>query len=156
MHSFYVDKSLNKLDMKGFLKIFFACFLALIIFCVVGVLLLLGIAAASTAESKPDIGKDGVLVLDLSKYYKEQSQENFSFNIGGGMGSKNDVPGLSEVVNAIEYAKADANINMLYIKSDNSVNGMASSDELRKAIADFKRSKKMVLAYGKVISQKSY
>jgi protease-4 len=45
----------------------------------------------------------------------------------------------------------------LYILcNDNNPNGFAASEELRKAVLDFKTAKKFVIAYGETISQKGY
>jgi protease-4 len=56
----------------------------------------------------------------------------------------------------IQHAKSDSAIKGIYIACSNNANGYAASEELRKAIVDFKRSKKFVLAYGETISQKGY
>ena len=63
--------------MRSFFKTFFASLLALFIFCVLFVLIIIGLIAGATSGSeKPDIGTKAVLVLDLSKVFKEQALDS--------------------------------------------------------------------------------
>jgi len=140
--------------MKSFFKIFFASLLALVIFTVIGVLILLYIIGNATQPSKPDIGSKGLLVLDLGANFKEQTKDNPLTWITGD--PSDDVPGLYDVVRMLHYAKYDSSIKGLYIKAGWNSNGFATNEELRQAILDFKQSKKFVIAYGEVFSQKDY
>jgi protease-4 len=56
----------------------------------------------------------------------------------------------------IAHAKTDNNVKGMYIKCEGNPNGLASSEELRTALIDFKTSKKFVIAFGDLISQKAY
>lgn len=140
--------------MRNFFKIFFASLLALIIFSLIGVLILVGMISSAASPNKPDIENNAVLVLDLTKQYKEQKDESvlgaFTSN------SDNDVPGLYDVVRMIDYAKTDNSVKGIYIKCDDNANGFAASEELRNALTDFKKSRKFIIAYGDVMSQKAY
>lgn len=140
--------------MRSFLKIFFASFLALLMFTFIGILIFFGIVASAMSENKPDIGSKGVLVVDLTKEYKEQKRDNPINTLTGN--ADENVPGLYDVVRMIAYAKKDSSIKGIYIKSDDNANGFAASEELRNALADFKQSRKFVIAYGDVLSQKAY
>ena len=144
--------------MKGFFKIFFASLLAFAVFFVLAFLLLVGISSALLKDDKPDLGSKGILVLDLSTYFDETSKNQFASSWLGGMPTANmsKSPSLYDVVRMIEYAAKDSTIKMLYIKSNGNANSYAHSEELRKAIENFKASKKTVIAYGNVISQKTY
>ncbi len=140
--------------MKGFFKTFFASLLALVIFTLLGVLILIGIIASFGSADKPVVGRNAVLVLDLSGNFKEQHQDNpFNTLIKG---SDNDVPSLYNMVRMIHHAKSDSSVKGIYIISGSNANGFAASEELRKAILDFKMSRKFVIAYGEAISQKGY
>lgn len=140
--------------MRSFIKTFFASFLALLIFSVIGVLILFAIVASAMSDNKPDIGSKGVLVVDLTKEYKEQKNDNPINTLR--RNADENVPGLYDVVRMLTYAKKDSSIKGLYIKSDDNANGFASSEELRNALIDFKTSRKFVIAFGDVLSQKSY
>lgn len=139
--------------MKAFFKTFLAAFLALIIFSFIGVLILIGIISSATSEEKPFVGDNAVLVLDLSNEFKEQSQHSpFNFLKQG----DNEAPALYDMVRMIHHAKSDSSIKGIYILCGTNPNGYAASEELRKAILDFKSSKKFVIAYGETITQKGY
>lgn len=140
--------------MRSFFKTFFASLLALIIFTVIGIFILLGIIASATTADKPVVGKDAVLVLDLSSEFKEQSRDNPLDALVNGI--ENESPSLYDMVRMIRYAKSDSAIKGIYVLCGNNRNGFAASEELRKALADFKTSKKFLFAYGEAISQKGY
>jgi len=140
--------------MRSFFKSFFATLLAMVVFAVLGVFIIIGIVASAASADKPDIGVKGVLILDLSSTFKEQSLDNPIALFTGGEAI--DAPSLYDVIRMIQHAKSDSAIKGIYIASSNNANGYAASEELRKAIVDFKRSKKFVLAYGETISQKGY
>jgi protease-4 len=140
--------------MKGFFKTFFASLLALVIFTIIGVFVAIGFIVSATSSEKPLIGSNAVLVLDLSNQFKEQKQENpFSALMNKGEG---ETLALYDMVRMIRHAKTDSAVKGIYILCGNNVNGFATSEELRKAILDFKTTKKFVIAYGEAISQKGY
>lgn len=140
--------------MQGFFKTFFASLLALIIFTVIGFFILLGFIASATSADKPVVGRDAVLVLDLSSEFKEQTQENPLDALVNGV--DHEAPSLYDMVRMIQHAKSDSAIKGIYILCGNNNNGYAASEELRKALVDFKTSKKFLIAYGEAISQKGY
>jgi protease-4 len=140
--------------MRSFFKIFFASFLALAVFAFIGFLILLGMVAAATEGEKPEVGNKAVLLVDLTKQYKEQKEDD-AFNFITGNADEN-VPGLYDVVRMIEYAKGDSSIKGIYIKCDDNANGFAASEEIRNALLKFKESHKFVIGFGDVISQKAY
>jgi len=139
--------------MKTFFKIFLASFLALIVFTVISVIILLYIIG-NAGPGRPLTGLKGILVLNLGVTYNEQEKSNPLNDITGEVNS--DVPGLYDVVRMLHYAKSDTAIKGLYIKAGDNMNGFATSEELRQAVLDFKQSKKFVIAYGEVFSQKDY
>jgi protease-4 len=140
--------------MRSFLKSFFAALLALFVFCLLSVFIVIGLIASASSSDKPNIGSKGVLLLDLTKTYKEQSIENpFAMLTNS---EESEMPSLYDVIRMIHYAKNDSAIKGIYIQCSNNPNGYAASEELRKAVIDFKLSKKFVVAYGETITQKGY
>lgn len=136
--------------MKSFLKIFFASFVALMIFSLIVIIISIWILQ----PTKPEVGTKGVLVLDLNTTYNDQEKDNPLASLTGD--ASDNAPGLYDIVRMLHYAKTDSTIKGLYIKGGYNANGFASSEELRKAVIDFKESKKFVLAYGETMDQKSY
>ncbi len=140
--------------MKSFLKIFLATLVALIVFSLAMFFALSIIISSAASSGKTVVGTNGVLVLDLSNNFKEQAQHDALNSIFNNPSS--DIPGLYDMVRMIHYAKSDSSIKGIYIKANSNANGFASSEELRQALLDFKKSNKFVIAYGSVISQESY
>lgn len=140
--------------MRSFFKSFFAALLALFVFCILSVFIVIGLIASASSSEKPTIGSKGVLLLDISKTYKEQAIEN-PFAMLSNM-EETEQPSLYDVIRLIKHAKSDSAIKGIYIQCSNNPNGYAASEELRKAIIDFRNSKKFVIAFGETITQKGY
>ena len=77
---------------------------------------------------------------------------NLSSLMSGGLQSG---VGLNDILECISRAKTDDNIKCIFIDSDVSA-GLATINEIRKAVADFKQSGKPVYAYADNMSQGIY
>lgn len=140
--------------MKSFLKIFLATLVALIVFGI-GIFFSISIMVSSaTSPGKTNVGSNAILVLDLNQFFKEQAQTDALNSLLNNPSS--DIPGLYDIIRMIHHAKADSSIKGIYIKAGGNSNGFASSEELRQALIDFKKSNKFVVAYGNVISEDAY
>ena len=140
--------------MKSFFKTFFAALLALIIFSFLGFFILIGIAADFSTDEKVAVAQNSVLVIDASETFLEQSKNDPFSEL---MNKKNGKqPSLSELIGLLNYAKKDSSIKGIYIKCAENPNGYAATEEIRKALIDFKKSNKFIVAYAETISQKGY
>ncbi len=140
--------------MKSFFSSFFAALLAIVVFSIVGLMLLIGSAAAFSSDEPTTIPANAVLVIDLNDNFTEKEvSDPFTELMNPGTGK---IPSLTAVIGLIQHAKKDSNIKGIYIKCQQNSNGYASSEELRKALVDFKKSNKFIFAYGETISQKGY
>jgi protease-4 len=143
--------------MRNFFKMFFASCLGtvvgLIALVLVGGFLLAGAVSALGSADKPDVAKKSVLTINLGQHFKERSEEN---PLSVLTKEESSVPGLYDVVRLIKHAKDDDNIEGIYIDANGNANSFASSEEIRNALLDFKRSKKFVFAYGDIITQGAY
>jgi protease-4 len=108
-------------------------------------------AVAAIGASKPDksVAANSVLELKLDKPISERKQ---SADLLGGQSSLGLV-GLKEV---IKRAKTDDDIKGILLNLELVQGGMASLEEVRDALLDFKRSGKFVVAYHDIASEKSY
>lgn len=140
--------------MKSFFRIFFASLLALVVFSVISLFLMIGFISGLASKDKAEIGNKAVLVIDLSTHYPEIAEENPLPSFGGE--ERYDVPSLYDVVRLISKAKSDSAVKGIYIKTGYNSNGFGSSEEIRKALTDFKTSKKFVYAYADIITQRAY
>lgn len=140
--------------MRSFLKFFLAAFLALIIFTAIGFFILFAIAGSVANSSKTTIDSRSVLVLDLSRSFNDRKPDNTLNQLSGD--KENASPSLYELIRLLQYAEKDSSVRGIYIKCNENVNGFAASEELRNALLHFKKSKKFIIAYGDMISQKAY
>jgi protease-4 len=140
--------------MKSFFSSFFAALLAIVVFSIGGLMLLIGFAAAFSSDVEVTVPTNAVLVIDLNDNFTEKEvSDPFTEIMNPGSGK---IPSLTSVIGLIQQAKKDSNIKGIYIKCQQNSNGYASSEELRKALVDFKKSNKFIFAYGETISQKGY
>ena len=120
-------------------------------------ILFFGIVLVATVfGSKSDVKaveNNSVIELDLSTI-KNDYAGKFHFEDFDYFESNHD--GLSDVIKAIDAAKTDDNIKGISILNDESEIGMAQIKAVRKALEDFKKSGKFVMAYANVYSQKEY
>jgi protease IV len=140
--------------MRQFLKFFLASLTAIIVFSVIVFFVFIGFIGSLASSDKPSVRTNAVLYIDLNQPIKEQKVANplSSFEPE----DEFDLPGLFDVVRIIEHAKTDSAVKGIYLKCNNNSNGLATSDELRKALLSFKQSKKFIYAYGDVIPQRAY
>ena len=140
--------------MKSFFSSFFAALLAIFVFSIGGLMLLIGFASAFSSDVEVAVPTNAVLVIDLNDNFTEKEvSDPFTELMNPGTGK---IPSLTSVIGLIQHAKKDSNIKGIYIKCQQNSNGYASSEELRKALVDFKKSNKFIFAYGETISQKGY
>ncbi len=137
--------------MRSFFSSFFASLLALIIFSLLVFFFFIAVIGRIGSSDRPVVRNGSVLVLDLSQHFSEQMQESPLAVITG-----DDVPGLYDVIRLLNEAAADKDISGLYLKANGNGNGFAASEEIRTAIAAFKRTGKFVIAHGDMISQQAY
>lgn len=142
--------------MRSFLKFFLASFVALIVFSLLSFFFMLMLMArlGAGARAKVAVGPNAVLVVDLSRPLPEMHTDNFfsSFDAGGAA----DLPGLFEASSLIRNAATDDRVKGIYIKADANANGFAGSEEIRRAVAAFRKSGKFVYAYAENMSQNAY
>lgn len=141
--------------MKSFLKMFLAALLAMVAFTILVFFVLAGIigSAVSTTE-KVSLAPNSLLVIDLSQPLMEQKNIN-PFNVLL-QHDRLETNGLHDVITLIGKAATDDQVKGIYLKINDDPNGFATNEALRKALLDFKRSKKFIYAYGDVVSQKAY
>lgn len=145
--------------MKQFLKFTFASMLGVIIAFTLLFLILIGIAGAiSSSEKKVTIEENSILQIDLDGTVQEQSVDNpFNFTIPGlPVDTKIGNQGLDDLLAAIKKAETNDKIKGIYLVSGMLNAGMATAEEIRNALIDFKKSGKFIYAYGELMDQKEY
>lgn len=139
--------------MKDFFKNVLATMLGIFLFgCVmsiIGFLCLIGLIATSSTTTKID--KNSVLVLKLDGNMTEQNEENM-------MNSLQGVSTLSfeGTMNAIKKAKENDKVAGIYLEAGQFGADLAQAEEIEKALQDFRKSGKWIIAYGEDYSTLSY
>ena len=139
--------------MKDFFKNVLATMVGLFLFGFVmsflGFMCLIGIIASSSSTTK--IENNSVLVLKLDGNMAEQEEENV-------MNSLQGVPELSfeGTMKAIKKAKDNDKVAGIYLEAGQFGADLAQAEEIEKALLDFRKSGKWIIAYGENYSTLSY
>ena len=139
--------------MKDFFKNVFATMLGLFLFGIVmsfmGFMCLIGIIASSSSTTK--IEDNSVLVLKLDGSMTEQEEENM-------MNSLQGISSLSfeGTMKAIKKAKDDDKVAGIYLEAGQFGADLAQAEEIEKALLDFRKSGKGIIAYGENYSTLGY
>jgi len=141
--------------MKDFLKFTLATITGIIVTSVIlfFISIVVFFSIASSSESETEVSKNSVMMLDLKGTLEERSQNN-PFDIL--MKDDNAKIGLDDILSSIQKAKENDNIKGIYIQAGSFAGGYASMEEIRKALLDFKKSGKFIVAYGDQYSQRLY
>jgi protease IV len=143
--------------MAQFFKMLFASCLG--VFLALGLFFLIGIgmigALASAGEEAQPVGPNSVLRLTFDQNIPEQTNNVESASLTDFKNQK--TLGLHDMAAAIRLAADDKNIKGILIEAENaSLGGFASASTLRKAVLDFKKSGKFVVAHSKIYMQGNY
>ena len=140
--------------MRQFFKYVLATLTGLFVFGLVGLLLVVGfIAALASSDKEVTVANDSVLELKLDKPIGERESRT---SFGSIVSSQADNIGLDNLKATIRRAKTDSDIKGIFLNVELVQAGMASLEEIRDALLDFKKSGKFVVAYADAQSEKSY
>ena len=146
--------------MKDFVKMMLAVICAFIVMQLVGFFLLFAmVGAMSLGSSKTVLPREGVLDIDMEQFTLGEQTQDDSFSPGIsmlGMSAGGTTVGVWDAVQAIEAAAADPGIKYILLRADAASGGTSSLEELRAALAEFRKSGKAVVAYTEMPSCGSY
>jgi protease-4 len=142
--------------MKQFFKFFFASCLSFLVS--IGLLVLVGfwVISAVTSSAAED---GGVSVEDNSVLYITLNSQIVDHTTSEGLpsvlGGSSKI-GLDDILTSIKYAKTDDRIKGIFMEVTDLNTGMATSEELRNSLIDFKTSGKFIISYSDYYSQSAY
>lgn len=116
------------------------------------------IASMISFASKKEvvIEPNSILHLTLNQPIPERSPAGpFAFSSTNFFKTTN-IPGLLETLDLIKKASEDDKISGIYLDLSDIPSGLATLEEVRNALLEFKKSGKFIYAYGEVYSQKAY
>lgn len=114
------------------------------------------INSLANSSEKVEVENNSVLVIDLSKpiYDREVNDIPSMFSSDGISASSF---GLTEFLQVVDKAAKDDNIKAIMLNlSTFQANGLATAQEIREALQEFKKSGKKIYAYSNGCDQKSY
>jgi len=143
--------------MKGFIKIVFGTLVGLVLFNVLAVFLTIGIlvgiaASAGSGNEKEEVKTNSILKVSLSGVMVERIADDPFAKFG------NEPSGISsfQLKNALEKAATDPKIKGIYLETGFLMASMASLEEVRNALIEFKKSKKFIVSYGEYYTEGAY
>jgi len=122
----------------------------------IGILIIVGLVANASKDTTTNIKEQSILHLVLNNDIVERSSDNPFKNFDIMNLDQEKQPGLTEMVALIRAAATDEKIKAIYLDIDEISGGLASIEEIRNALIDFKKSKKTIYSYSEVYTQKAY
>lgn len=150
--------------MKQFFKYMFASMLGtfLAVFALFFVFFIIIAGAVSSAFSDFDksnrptsVKENTILKIDLDRPIADRGPEQV-FNLDFGPFQSVSPIGLDQIRENLKKAKEDENIEGILLSTSSPMAGMATLEEIRNALIDFKSSGKWIVSYGEVYSQSAY
>ncbi|MDE5871965.1 MAG: S49 family peptidase, partial [Muribaculaceae bacterium] len=142
------------------LSSFVGAWIAMVLFCVVAVIVVVGVAARLGGDDEgtsSKVSSDSVLLLDLSGTIietPEAGQIDFmSLAMGDGVESPT---ALNILIDGIREGRESDRIKAMYIKCGHPSASPATLNAIRQAVADFKKSGKKVYAYADAMTMGDY
>lgn len=122
-----------------------------VIMIIFGFICLFGMVASSSGT--PSLLDNSVMVLKLQGEISDKAEEDW---LGEITGNQFNQLGMSKILSAIHKAKKEDKVKGIYLETGILQTDYATLQEIRGALADFKKSGKWIIAYGDNFSQGGY
>ncbi|MBA4408216.1 MAG: signal peptide peptidase SppA [Odoribacter sp.] len=144
--------------MKDFFKFTLASIIGVMIAGLLLLFITIGIFSAmvSVSDQPAQVEANSVLLMKFDHQIVDRARKNPFESLDFGFFQGNKTMGLNDILNCIRKAKTDDNIKGIYLNPKDIQSGMASVEEIRSALKDFKTSGKFIYAYGEYLTQKAY
>lgn len=122
-----------------------------VIMIIFGFICLFGMVASSSGT--PSLLDNSVMVLKLQGEISDKAEEDW---LGEITGNQFNQLGMNKILSAIHKAKKEDKVKGIYLETGILQTDYATLQEIRGALADFKKSGKWIIAYGDDFSQGGY
>lgn len=122
-----------------------------VIMIIFGSICLFGMVASSSGT--PSLLDNSVMVLKLQGEISDKAEEDW---LGEITGNQFNQLGMNKILSAIHKAKKEDKVKGIYLETGILQTDYATLQEIRGALADFKKSGKWIIAYGDNFSQGGY
>ena len=123
---------------------------------IIGILIIVSLVANASKDTTSEINSNSILHIILNNDIVERSSKNPFKNFDFNNFDQDKQPGLTDIVALINAASTDDKIKAIYLDIDEISSGIASVEEIRNALINFKKSKKTIISYSEVYTQKAY
>ena len=142
--------------MKQFFKFVLATMVGFLVISVILILVIIGIIVAASGDKTVEIDSNSVLHIQFTKPITERTPVNPLKDVPFlGLG-QDEAIGLNDILADIKKAKTDPDIKGIYLEESTFTSGQATSEEIRNALIDFKKSGKFIIAYSEIYTQSFY
>lgn len=141
------------------MKYTLATVVGILLYSLVSMFIFMGIAGviASASSSKAvKIKPNTILYMTLDKPIVDRASDNPLESLNFTTLKNEGQMGLNQILKNIEKAKQDENITGIFMELSYIPAGMATVDEIRNALLDFKESGKFIYTYAETITQNAY
>lgn len=122
-----------------------------LIMIILGFICIIGMVASS--NSKPALKDNAVMVMKLQGQIEDRTEDNW---LGELTGEQFNNIGMNRILSSIRKAKNEDKVKGIYLETGILETDYATLQEIRNALADFKKSGKWIIAYGDALSQGGY
>jgi protease-4 len=142
--------------MKQFFKFVLATVVGILLSTIIIILVIVGIIAAAGSDKDVVVDANSILHIDIKYPIAERTANNPLANLSflGFDGDKSI--GLKDILANIKKAKTDDNIKGIFLDESYMMSGQATTEEIRNALIDFKKSGKFIIAYSEIYTQGFY
>src|SRR5476651_123963 len=142
--------------MKQFFKFVFATMVGIILTSIILIVVIIGIVVAARGDKHVEIDSDSILHIAFTHEIPERTPYNpfAGLDFLGLDGDK--TLGLNDILANIKKAKTDDNIKGIFLDESYMLSGQATTEEIRNALIDFKKSGKFIISYSEVYTQAAY
>ncbi|RVT98073.1 signal peptide peptidase SppA [Mucilaginibacter limnophilus] len=144
--------------MKQFFKFVLATVVGIIVSSIILIVIFIGIIGGiiSSAEDDVTVSANSVLNLEFKGPIGERTPNNPLAELSFLGFDKEKNIGLNDILANIKKAKTDDNIKGIFLDQSYLETGQATTEEIRNALIDFKKTGKFVIAYAEVYTQSFY
>ena len=146
--------------MKSFFKTMVASFIGAILAGIVVMLLFfataVGVVSSASSEEVPELDTNSILHLKLNRRIVDRESKNPFEGFDYINMQPQKTLGLNNILENIEKAAEDDNIKGVFLDLSSLNAGIATVEEIRNALANFRQSGKFIVSYANNYDQKTY
>ena len=146
-----------------FSKVVLAAFIGTLIALVINFFIKVGVISSmisklskTEAETSATVKPNSVLYMKLDYDIPDRTVDNPFGNLDFSSMESKDATGMNDILRNIENAKTDPNIKGIYLDLSNIPTSIATLQEIRNKLIEFKESGKFIVTYGETYGQSAY